>query len=1009
MSILRSRILSSVKGVEVDLKIRPELFNKPSKRTYFGECSCHFRVPRYHWVEDEPGLIEAVRDDNKSNLVTQMELLTARVSPDQRTRTASKLLHLCCKFDSHNCASAILDGELGAVPLVNECDDYSGKSPLHTAASAHASRCVEVLLDKQARTDLRTRDGQAQLALQLCLTTDTRIDLNRNPDDFSVQELLIHISEKQLRTVKLLSEKTKEIADVAYAYAVKGRVASLTALLIVAADKLIDSVVEWPDSKSQFKEKLTIYECLIRKALTLGGRATPPLRAAKRASTATEGENSERRKLLLREIELLQLFGAVAQKNGGGDNNLTPPLIRAAQGGDEAVVQLLLRSKIDVNEADAQGNTAVHCILKSRLLCPQQIRILWLLLEHGALPCQRNKLGETPFHIAAGNGNSEALQVLLLEDPVGVLYKTEMKETPLFFAVKNESKECAKLLLTWGANSEVRNLRRQRAIDLATSLDMRYILLNPTTVSLINHAFPKESRKVKEGVDHSYCFVTKLLKHKVFVGGLPPSVDSDDLRKFCEQEFGSVEDAIVIVTETENKIQSRGFGFVTFGQEKSASEAMQAHYFTMGGKTVEIKSLIPKLVLEAEFEKMSPQREQEQNFQFLQQKSNESIMEGDNPEQDSWADRLVHRQPTVCSTEPQVTKSSQDPSTPTWRKVFNKWFPGFLQGLSKHSDYALSSLKVDFTAKFGLKLDHSSVGFSKLSDFLMYPPDLCTIKRRTPNHMILQPKFSSHTLSLSLYIVNSGDSRCLSDVLSGGGGHSKDLQNFSVDSGNDDEKCLQDLPGDNAIATKSLHDLSLDFKSCKVKGTTNVAWVSEDFIALAVDSRGTCGTELVGDTYPKIQKVSPYVLSTMVGDSEQVRKTIQHMINTIDEKTANGTDPECVKKVGRAGCSTNRDPNAAGSMCFIAGVQSQAPRCYLLYDLQKTDKVRDCALDDVLTWKAIGSGATFAAYVVERMWRKYPDGRASIEDVVQILLYAMLTSTLRDYATGGILTGISHP
>ncbi|XP_004288779.1 PREDICTED: uncharacterized protein LOC101313355 [Fragaria vesca subsp. vesca] len=943
MSILRSRILSSVKGVEVDLKIRPELFNKPSKRTYFGECSCHFRVPRYHWVEDEPGLIEAVRDDNKSNLVTQMELLTARVSPDQRTRTASKLLHLCCKFDSHNCASAILDGELGAVPLVNECDDYSGKSPLHTAASAHASRCVEVLLDKQARTDLRTRDGQAQLALQLCLTTDTRIDLNRNPDDFSVQELLIHISEKQLRTVKLLSEKTKEIADVAYAYAVKGRVASLTALLIVAADKLIDSVVEWPDSKSQFKEKLTIYECLIRK------------------------------------------------------------------GGDEAVVQLLLRSKIDVNEADAQGNTAVHCILKSRLLCPQQIRtlyyfnprILWLLLEHGALPCQRNKLGETPFHIAAGNGNSEALQVLLLEDPVGVLYKTEMKETPLFFAVKNESKECAKLLLTWGANSEVRNLR-QRAIDLATSLDMRYILLNPTTVSLINHAFPKESRKVKEGVDHSYCFVTKLLKHKVFVGGLPPSVDSDDLRKFCEQEFGSVEDAIVIVTETENKIQSRGFGFVTFGQEKSASEAMQAHYFTMGGKTVEIKSLIPKLVLEAEFEKMSPQREQEQNFQFLQQKSNESIMEGDNPEQDSWADRLVHRQPTVCSTEPQVTKSSQDPSTPTWRKVFNKWFPGFLQGLSKHSDYALSSLKVDFTAKFGLKLDHSSVGFSKLSDFLMYPPDLCTIKRRTPNHMILQPKFSSHTLSLSLYIVNSGDSRCLSDVLSGGGGHSKDLQNFSVDSGNDDEKCLQDLPGDNAIATKSLHDLSLDFKSCKVKGTTNVAWVSEDFIALAVDSR-------VGDTYPKIQKVSPYVLSTMVGDSEQVRKTIQHMINTIDEKTANGTDPECVKKVGRAGCSTNRDPNAAGSMCFIAGVQSQAPRCYLLYDLQKTDKVRDCALDDVLTWKAIGSGATFAAYVVERMWRKYPDGRASIEDVVQILLYAMLTSTLRDYATGGILTGISHP
>ncbi|KAL6192345.1 hypothetical protein ACLB2K_033436 [Fragaria x ananassa] len=37
-----------------------------------------------------------------------------------------------------------------------------------------------------------------------------------------------------------------------------------------------------------------------------------------------------RRKLLLREIELLQLFGAVAQ-NSGGENKVTSPLIRAAQ------------------------------------------------------------------------------------------------------------------------------------------------------------------------------------------------------------------------------------------------------------------------------------------------------------------------------------------------------------------------------------------------------------------------------------------------------------------------------------------------------------------------------------------------------------------------------------------------------------------------------------------------------------------------------------------------------
>ncbi|PRQ53763.1 putative OST-HTH/LOTUS domain-containing protein [Rosa chinensis] len=151
---------------------------------------------------------------------------------------------------------------------------------------------------------------------------------------------------------------------------------------------------------------------------------------------------------------------------------------------------------------------------------------------------------------------------------------------------------------------------------------------------------------------------------------------------------------------------------------------------------------------------MSPQpQDQEKSFQYQLplQKPNENIVEGDNPEQSSWADRLVLKQPADCSIEPQahVTKSSEDPSTPTWLKVFNKWFPGFLQGLSKHSNYALSSLKADFKAKFGLELDHSSVGYSKLRDFLKRVSDLCTIeilpicKHGTPTHMILRPKFSS--------------------------------------------------------------------------------------------------------------------------------------------------------------------------------------------------------------------------------------------------------------------------
>ena len=52
-----------------------------------------------------------------------------------------------------------------------------------------------------------------------------------------------------------------------------------------------------------------------------------------------------------------------------------------------------------------------------------------------------------------------SLQLLLLEEPDSLNATTEMKETPLFFAVKNNYMDCAELLLRWGANSQVLNLR----------------------------------------------------------------------------------------------------------------------------------------------------------------------------------------------------------------------------------------------------------------------------------------------------------------------------------------------------------------------------------------------------------------------------------------------------------------------------------------------------------------------------------------------------------------------
>lgn len=132
--------------------------------------------------------------------------------------------------------------------------------------------------------------------------------------------------------MKLLSERTKAIAEVAHSIAMAGKVVALAALLVVAAEKVNESMVVIRDAYSGSKEKDTIYQCVIREALSVGRRDTsPPSRTAKKNCTLpTKVESDRKRKLLLCEIELLHMFGAGdVSQNGGGNNKLTSSLILA--------------------------------------------------------------------------------------------------------------------------------------------------------------------------------------------------------------------------------------------------------------------------------------------------------------------------------------------------------------------------------------------------------------------------------------------------------------------------------------------------------------------------------------------------------------------------------------------------------------------------------------------------------------------------------------------------------
>ncbi|KAL9275443.1 Heterogeneous nuclear ribonucleoprotein 27C-like protein [Drosera capensis] len=857
--------------MEIQSCVITDPFSSPEKNLYAFHNRKHLTAST-DFESAQQSLIKSILNDDRTELVAQANRSLSNntvsgvvdlIGGGMFDRAViSKLLHFCCEFDSADCATALLSGEIGGtVPLVNEIDGESGRSPLHTAAAYNAIRCIELLIRKRGRTDLKTKDGRALLAVELALySCCSRMNIEWSVDQ-PLDELLFLLSEKDLKAIKLLAEKTKEIGDVAYAMVKKGQVVQLSALLMVEADLVNASIIEVrTEADLGSKEKRTVYDCVIREALSL--KQLGPVRGAFsrgtiHSSTMTEVEVQKLRRLLLCEIELLQFFGAVSWSNGA-EKKATSPLILACQAVDEEVIKLILRTNIDVNDVDGDGNSALHCLLKVYTRpSVEHLRILLLLLKHNARVNQKNKLGLNSVHIAAANGNRQALEVLILRDRDSVHATSAMKETPIFHAAMNDALECAQLLLRFGASTEVINLRRQRPIDMAISQDMRAALSRVDMIVTDNNKQDsynacKENDEsilkahemlLKEGIigerggtspKHNVCKYYKsptgcvrgercfyahggednansklrthlgddtveAYKRKIFVGGLPTSVDSDSLRLFFQEKYGPVEDTVVIKGETEGLIHSRGFGFVTFKDEKFVSVALDDHYVNMRGKQVEIRNfLYRKCPFITEKNDIPTQAEVHQETCLLQPQPPSATDLGTNLlENMSWADRVVKGQLGQSNNEDRFQYLKTSSNCPKWFDILKKWLPGFLKTFKKNAKkgeyYSLSSLKADFKSIYGLELDHASLGYSKLSDFLKSVPKLCRIKiihtgGPSPNHLVLEPSIGGQLrvdlLSVPPVVIPSRKSPTPSLVAS---------VESHEDSEADDRKSLQDL------------------------------------------------------------------------------------------------------------------------------------------------------------------------------------------------------------------------
>ncbi|KAL7193528.1 hypothetical protein ACSBR2_025191 [Camellia fascicularis] len=224
----------------------------------------------YEWDDQLQSMVAL--DDDES-------LISFMTSPPFTDGTAvyniTNFLNNICMDSSVKCATALLEGRLGIDPKTV----LDGYNLLHRAISFTIYELVKLFLQYGARTDItwdyhvnEAYNGLLPLELALAIMR-TSLYMRSSCPEQSAFNLIVTLCDpdrrEELAVAKLLARFSKDNEELAYHYAMEGKLIELAMLLIVAREDVLVPITFHGKDGASLNESTTIHECLKNQFVSL--------------------------------------------------------------------------------------------------------------------------------------------------------------------------------------------------------------------------------------------------------------------------------------------------------------------------------------------------------------------------------------------------------------------------------------------------------------------------------------------------------------------------------------------------------------------------------------------------------------------------------------------------------------------------------------------------------------------------------------------------------------------